>query len=80
MSRPAPGTAKHEGSLNHRFLDGHSLGGQQAGSEMTPFVGMEQFFLPAMVDTRLGGPSTIDQNGSALAGLDPSFLSEDVWW
>jgi hypothetical protein len=45
-----------------------------------PFLGMEQFFLPAVVDNRLAGPGVLDENGSALAGSDPTLLGEDVWW
>jgi hypothetical protein len=47
---------------------------------MMPFLGMEQFFLPAVVDNRLGGPGTQEKNGNATAGNDPALLAEDVWW
>ena len=62
-----------------RFLDGQSLGGSAAPTEMTPFVGIEHFFLPPEVDNRLGGPSTGgDQRGQG--GVEYNPLAGDVWW
>lgn len=46
---------------HYRFLDGQSLGATPGASEMTPFVGIESFFLPQDVDSRLAGPSDGDQ-------------------
>ena len=59
-----------------RFLDGQSLGGSIAPTEMTPFVGIESFFLPAEVDNRLGGPSTDGEQDSS----QHNPLGGEVWW
>jgi hypothetical protein len=50
------------------------------GTELTPFVGIENFFLPAEVDYRLGGgPSgSGENNGQGTGNENP--LGNDVWW
>ena len=69
----------HGGMLMYRFLDGQSLGGSMGGTEMTPFVGIESFFLPAEVDYRLGGPGASgDNNGQGSGNENP--VGNDVWW
>ena len=62
-----------------RFLDGQSLGGLIAPTEMTPYVGIEHFFLPAEVDHRLGGPSDGGFHGGH-GGPEHDPLGGDVWW
>lgn len=62
------GITINEGDPLPLFLDGHSLGGSQAPTDMTAFVGLEQFFLPASVDNRLN-PSATDEHGGG-----------DLWW
>jgi len=57
-----------------RFLDGQSLGASATTNEMTPFVGIESFFLPADVDSRLGASSAGQQ------GPEYNPLGGDVWW
>jgi hypothetical protein len=44
-----------EGDQLPLFLDGQSLGASQALTEMTNFVGIESFLLPAGLDDRLEG-------------------------
>ncbi|CAK9787310.1 hypothetical protein CC85DRAFT_272355 [Cutaneotrichosporon oleaginosum] len=56
-----------EGEHLPLFLDGHSLGGIQAAGDPTAFLGLEQFFLPADVDTRLAGGQVPQETG-------------DLWW
>lgn len=65
-----------------RFLDGQSLGGGHAPTEMTPFMGMEQFFLPMEIDNMLGGISNNpgDGNGQNEGGSDQPGYGENVWW
>lgn len=62
-----------------RFLDGQSLGASQAPTEMTPFVGMESFFLPAEIDFRLGGQMSSGDN-SGHGGGNENPMGGDVWW
>lgn len=52
------------------------------GTEMTPFVGIESFFLPAEVDYRLGGgPSgSGDGPGQGAGNGNENPLGNDVWW
>lgn len=47
------GLSLGEGESLPLFLDGHSLGGTFEESDMAPFVGLEQFFLPVDIDSRL---------------------------
>ncbi|KAK8869752.1 hypothetical protein IAR55_000320 [Kwoniella newhampshirensis] len=68
------------------FLDGQSLGSSAAPTEMTPYVGLEQFFLPQEVDNRLVGPLGGDgsqgldgTDGNDLIGGSGNVLP-DVWW
>lgn len=61
-------------TTNVSFLDGQSLGASAAPNEMTPFVGIESFFLPADIDSRLGGSSSGQQ------GTEYNPLGGDVWW
>ena len=50
-----------------------------APNEMTPYLGIEQFFLPADLDHRLGGHnSSGDRIGHDGPEHDPS--GGDVWW
>lgn len=72
----------HGPLLTPRFLDGQSLGGSMGGTEMTPFVGIESFFLPAEVDYRLGGgPSGSGEGGGQGGGNgNENPLGNDVWW
>jgi len=46
---------------------------------MTPYVGIEHFFLPAEVDHRMGGPSTGAEAGGQ-GGREHDPLGGDVWW
>ena len=55
------------------FLDGQSLGASHAPSEMTNFVGIENFFLPIDLDSRLTEPTMGEQ-----AMENP--LGDEVWW
>jgi hypothetical protein len=75
-----------------RFLDGQSLGGSQAPTEMTPFMGIESFFLPAELDNQLGelgnpgfgtgnGASGNGGNfGGAMQDGHGALGQGDVWW
>lgn len=45
---------------------------------MTPFVGIESFFLPAEVDNRLGGGGMGSSSGQMATEHNP--LGGDVWW
>lgn len=47
------GLSLGEGESLPLFLDGHSLGGTFEEGDMAPFVGLEQFFLPVDIDSRL---------------------------
>lgn len=67
------------GANQFRFLDGQSLGASQGATEMTPFVGIESFFLPAEVDFRLGGPAASGETGGQGGGSE-NPLGGDVWW
>lgn len=58
---------------DNRFLDGQSLGASHGPSEMTNFVGIENFFLPIELDTRLTGPTMGEQ-----AMENP--MNDEVWW
>lgn len=62
--------------MTRSFLDGQSLGASQAPTEMTNFVGIENFFLPVDLDSRLAGPSTGD--GGQFPSAD--VMGEEVWW
>ncbi|WWD15975.1 hypothetical protein CI109_100399 [Kwoniella shandongensis] len=77
------------------FLDGQSLGSLAAPTEMTPYVGLEQFFLPQEVDNQLAGPlgsGSNGQNGGGEGGTGAGGGGEgegngngnhtlpDVWW
>ncbi|RXK39487.1 hypothetical protein M231_03155 [Tremella mesenterica] len=65
------------------FLDGQSLGAEAGMMEMVPYLGLEQYFLPANVDDllgqQIGGPRWTggDQTGQPSGqGNAPG----DVWW
>lgn len=60
-----------------RFLDGQSLGAVANGSETAPYVGIENFFLPAEIDNMLSGTSG---GGSAQVPNAENPSSGDVWW
>lgn len=51
------GLSLNEGEALPLFLDGHSLGSTFQDGDMAPFVGLEQFFLPVDIDSRLSGMS-----------------------
>ncbi|KAL1406859.1 hypothetical protein Q8F55_006268 [Vanrija albida] len=63
-----------EGDPLPLFLDGHSLGGSLAATDAAPFVGLENFFLPADVDHRLAGGTNPDGTGMG------DVPSGDLWW
>jgi hypothetical protein len=70
-----------------RFLDGQSLGGSQAPTEMTPFMGIESFFLPAELDNQLGelgnpgfGTGNGGNFGGAMQDGHGALGQGDVWW
>lgn len=57
------GLSLGEGESLPLFLDGHSLGGTFEEGDLAPFVGLEQFFLPVDIDSRL-----TDAAAAAAAG------------
>lgn len=59
-----------------RFLDGQSLGGSAAPTDTAPYVGLEQFFMPQDVDSRLVDPSLRTEDQQAQS----SGMPMDVWW
>ncbi|OWZ63172.1 hypothetical protein AYX14_03309 [Cryptococcus neoformans] len=58
------------------FLDGQSLGGSAAPTDTAPYVGLEQFFMPQDVDSRLVDPSLRTEDQQAQS----SGMPMDVWW
>lgn len=52
------GLSLNEGESLPLFLDGHSLGGTFEEGDTAPFVGLEQFFLPIDIDSRLTDAGT----------------------
>ncbi|EIW69439.1 hypothetical protein TREMEDRAFT_73857 [Tremella mesenterica DSM 1558] len=65
------------------FLDGQSLGAEAGMMEMVPYLGLEQYFLPANVDDllgqQIGGPrwTGADQTGQPSG---QGNVPGDVWW
>ena len=62
-----------------RFLDGQSLGAAAAPLDL-PYVGLEDFFLPADVDNRLAGPDLSLTNGTSDPSTQQQSLGSDIWW
>lgn len=63
-------------NIYQRFLDGQSLGGSAAPTDTAPYVGLEQFFMPQDVDSRLVDPSLRTEDQQAQS----SGMPMDVWW
>lgn len=47
---------------------------------MTPFMGMEQFFLPTEIDNMLGGITNPGEGGHHDGSTDQPAFGENVWW
>ncbi|WRT67181.1 uncharacterized protein IL334_004147 [Kwoniella shivajii] len=62
------------------FLDGQSLGSSANQTDMAPYVGLEQFFLPQDVDNRLTGPGNNGNGAFDGDGIDGYTGADSSWW